>query len=141
MSKPVIKFFDKIIIALLGLTGIVYTSCMYGVSEYGVPHGEYELKGTVIDKETSKPIPNIQIVRERWDTIYSDSNGKYVFNGMLSNFHLTIKDIDGEENGGYFESKEMDVKFTNADQVENGDGHWYTGKFVKTENIELEIKK
>jgi len=149
MNKPLIKFWDKIILLLLGLSSVAYTSCDYGVpaSKYGMPHGKYELKGTVTDKETSKPIPNIQVVRQYGDTIYTDVDGKYAYPNPSSNFYIDsefyikFEDIDGEENGGEFETKEMDIKFTEADRVEKGDGDWYKGKFAKTVNIELEHKK
>jgi putative lipoprotein (rSAM/lipoprotein system) len=139
MKKTIIKFFDKLLVLLLGIFGI-FNSCQ--PVEYGTPHGDYELKGMVIDKETSNPIPNIQIVGEYLGIIYSDTDGKYVlYNDMFRNFLLTVKDIDGEDNGGYFKPTEIDVKFTKSDQVEKGDGHWYDGKFVKTQNIELEKEK
>jgi putative lipoprotein (rSAM/lipoprotein system) len=146
MKKIIIKFFDKIILLLLGFSGIAYTSCEYGAVEYGVPHGQYEFKGVITDKETSNPIQNIQVVRQYGDTIYADAEGKFAFPKAGSNFymgsefHLKVEDIDGEENGGDFETQEMDIKFTKADQVEKGDGSWYEGKFVKTQNIELKRK-
>jgi len=145
MAKPVIKFFDKIIVILLGFLGI-FSGCIqpkYGMpAEYGTPYGKYEVKGIVTDKETSNPIPNIQVIKN-YDTIHTNAEGKYSFYEDYSyeyetTFHLKVEDIDGEENGGYFAPQEMDLTFTKEDQVEKGDGHWYKGKFVKTQNIELE---
>jgi putative lipoprotein (rSAM/lipoprotein system) len=138
MKKHAVKFFDRIIIVLLGILGI-FSACNQQV-EYGTPYGYCEVNGTITDKETSNPIPNIQVVRDR-DTVYTDVEGKYVSHRdfiELPTFHLKIEDIDGEENGGNFAPQEMDVTFTNEDRVEKGDGHWYEGKFVKTQNIELE---
>ena len=50
MKKSFIKFFDKIIVIILAITGLLI-SCdddikpMYGVQpEYGVPQSEYETK-------------------------------------------------------------------------------------------------
>ena len=148
MKKSVIKFFDRIIVLLLGCLGLFcgcekYNVDMYGMPvEYGTPSGEYVLKGIITDKETSNPIKNIQVVRYR-DTIYTDTEGKFIMlsYGGFSKFHLKIEDIDGEENGGDFQSEETDVEFTQADQVEQGDGNWNEGKFVKTLNIELEKNK
>ena len=139
MKKRIIKNFDKIIVSLLGILGIC-NSCNPKV-EYGAPHGEYELKGVITDKASSNPLKNIQIVRQKWDTVYTDAEGKYQFNRgweEKETYYLKIEDIDGEENGGYFNSKELEVTFTKADQVKKGDGHWYEGKFSKTQNIELE---
>ena len=141
MAKQVIEFWDKIIGVLLGGIGIigVFNSCL---KMYGPPDVEYanlyELNGIVIDKETSNPIPNIQIIRNNWDTLYTDTDGKYTVKqfayGYGMRYSLKFEDIDGEENGGDFETQEVEVKFTQADQVEKG-------KFVKTQNIALEKKK
>jgi len=151
MEKSVVKFFDKIIVLLLGFSG-VFSGCekLPGggmIAEYGMPHADFEIKGVVMDKVNSQPIQNIRVVRQVYenfgDTLYTDLEGKYAFEfsdyPILENpFHLKIEDIDGEENGGYFGSEEIDVKITQADQVKKGDGHWYDGKFVKTQNVELE---
>ena len=144
MKKQVIKFWDKIIVVLLGIAGVL-GSCdkpkpEYGMAipEYGTPYVMYELKGIVSDKETSNPIPNIQIIRNNWDTLYTDTDGKYTVKqfayGYGMRYSLKFEDIDGEENGGDFETQEVEVKFTQADQVEKG-------KFAKTQNIALEKKK
>ena len=139
MKKPIIKFFDKIVVILLGFAG-VFNSCEQP-EMYGTPHGEYELNGVVSDKETSMPLQNIQIVMPQYnDTLYTDSEGKYVFHSSFREFYLKIEDVDADENGGHFESKEMNIILTKDDQVEKGDGEWYEGSFVKTENIKLEKK-
>jgi putative lipoprotein (rSAM/lipoprotein system) len=140
MKKSLIKSFDKIIVVLLAILG-VFNSCTQ--TEYGMPYADYELKGVVTDKETSKPIKNIRIATFYGDTIYTDAEGKYALSycfDMAEYFHFKIEDIDGEENGGEFEAQKIDVKFTNADKVKKGDGHWYEGKYEKTQNIELEKK-
>ena len=140
MKKSLIKSFDKIIVVLLAILG-VFNSCEQA-DEYGTPYADYELKGVVTDKETSKPIKNIRIATFYGDTIYTDAEGKYALSycfDMAEYFHFKIEDIDGEENGGEFEAQEMDVIFTETDKVKKGKG-WYSGKYVKTQNIELEKK-
>ena len=143
--KKIIKFWDKIIVVLLGVLGIsvAFHSCMK--TEYGVPHADYEIKGIVTNKETSKPIQNIQVVHQRYhDTTYTNSDGKYTFiynSNLLDGLHLVVEDIDGEANGGEFDTKEIDIKITQADQVKKGKENWDWGKYVKTVNIELETKK
>jgi len=142
MKKSAVKFFDKIIVILLGVFGF-FNSCDMPC-EYGSPHADYELKGVVTDIETSNPIPNIRVIRkiyqEYGDTVYTDVEGKYAFyeGDYLENntFRLKIEDIDGEENGGDFRTQEIAVKITEADKVEEGKG-WYSGKFVKIQNIKL----
>jgi len=154
MNKSFIKFFDKIIVVLLGVVGL--SGMLYSCMKYGMPPPppeyvkKHELRGVVTDKETSNPIKHIQVTLQikpeyRIDTLYTSSFGGYNhgFGGFPLNspVHIKFEDIDGEENGGEFETKEMDIKFTEADRVEKGDGKWNEGKFVKTVNIELEHKK
>ena len=147
MKKSFIKFFDKIILLLLGLSGI-----FYACAKYGMPVDDYEIKGTITDS-SKKPIKNIRIIREKFDyerradTLYTNSEGKYsikLYEEYYINsgkpIHLKIDDIDGEENGGEFVSTEMDVKFTSADLVKKGFGNKRGDKYVKIINIKLDKK-
>jgi len=139
MKKHITQSYDRLIAILLGILG-TSTACL--TSEYGVPHGDYKVLGTIIDQTTGQPIQNIQVTSNRYgDTIYSDAQGKYdvTFVDNYQNF-LKIEDIDGEENGGEFGTQEINIEFTKADQVEKGK-NWYEGKFVKTQNIELTKKE
>jgi len=144
MKKIIIKFFDKIIFLLLGFLGMFY-SCKSAGEMYGVPSADYEIKGTVTDKENAQPIKNIRVIHQRYrDTIYTNAEGKYAFiymGGLLDRLNLKVEDIDGEENGGEFETKEIDVVITETDKVKKGKGEWDSGTYVKTQNIELERKK
>ena len=146
MKKPVIKLFDKIIVVLLGFLGI-FGGCKQECNHEmnGAPYADRTLNGVVTDKETSNPIKNICVINQTYsDTIYTNAEGKYAFSyhgNIVRTFHLKIEDIDGEENGGDFETQEIDVTFTKEDQVEPGDGNLYDGKFVKTQNIELQKKE
>jgi len=146
MGKPVIKLFDKIIVILLGFFGIC-SSCNMPM-EYGEPYADYEVKGVITNKENAQPIENIRVIQGSRDTIYTDTEGKYAFNYFDYSpphperiFHLKVEDIDGEENGGDFATQEIELKITEADRVQKGDGNWYEGKFGKTENVELELKE
>jgi putative lipoprotein (rSAM/lipoprotein system) len=140
MKKPIIKFFDKIILLILGFSGMFY-SCY----EYGMPVAEYELNGTVTDLNKN-PIKNIRIIGQTHlgsDTLFTDSKGKYAFtyNHELFVFnpespvHLKVEDIDGYENGGFFLPEERDVNFIDADLVKKGRGTKRGDKYAKTENI------
>jgi len=144
MGKPIIKFFDRIIVILLGFLGAC--SSFNQPDEYGMPYAEFEIKGLVTNKENADPIQNIRIIRNSYDTLYTNQEGKYVFNFFYDMapypenvYHLKIEDIDGEENGGDYKTQEIDVKITQDDRVQKGSG-WYEGKFAKTQNIELEYK-
>ncbi|MCL2435439.1 MAG: radical SAM-associated putative lipoprotein [Lentimicrobiaceae bacterium] len=144
MKKPIIKSFDKVILLILGISPM-----LYACPKYGEPHANYELKGTITNKETSRPIKHIQIttnIRDEYrkDTLYTDSRGQYNYKfwDYLWDrpLHLKFEDIDGEENGGEFITQEMDITFTDADLVQKGKGAWDKGTFVKTKNVELERK-
>jgi len=137
MKKRVIKIFDKIILLLLGFSGVLY-SCY----EYGAIADEYEVNGTVTDK-TGKPIQNIRVISPNpfdSDISYTNSEGKF-HTKNYGHPYLTIEDIDGEENGGDFETQKINVEFTDADLVKKGRGEKTPDIYKKTINIELETKK
>ena len=153
MKKLIIKSFDKIIVVMLGMLGIL-NSCKEQPEKYGMPpvvykpYANYGVSGVVTDKETTYPIRGIRIIQKinSWDgdTVYTDVKGKYVFRNVFSEkntLHLVIEDIDFELNGGEFETQEIEVKYTPDDKVEEGDGNRYQGKFVKTQDVELEIRR
>ena len=152
IKKSFFRSFDKIIVLLLSGFGL-FSACNlitpepeYGVLMYGMPSANFVLQGTVTNNATSQPIKNIRVIRpfgynnSHGDTIYTDANGKYLyeFGGSTeSKFQLKFEDIDGEDNGGLFQTKVIEGEFTQADRVEEGKG-WYTGKYVKTQDVKLE---
>ena len=151
MKKRIIKSFDKMIVTLLGMLGM-FNSCERGcmVPMYGMYAPEYDIRGVVTDKTNNKPINNIRIIKEVIapfelnDTLYTDLQGKYklVFSSISSDVHLKVEDIDDEENGGEFETQEIDIKITDADiVVKSGKCENIQEKFAKTQNIKLEKKK
>jgi putative lipoprotein (rSAM/lipoprotein system) len=138
MKKPIIKFFDKIILLLLGFVGILY-SC----AKYGMPVDEFEIKGAVTDI-THVPIKNIRVVQrggghsESGDTSYTNPQGQYAFKLWGGhNMRLKVEDIDGEENGGEFLPIEFDVQFTGADLVKKGKRDKTPSVYSKTIDITL----
>jgi len=132
MKKPIIKIFDKLILLLLGFSGMFY-SCY----KYGMPIATYEINGIVTDKK-SKPIQDIRVVRQTYydsnDTLYTNSEGKFYYKywDEVNQAYLTIEDIDGEANGGEFKPVELTVKFSDADRVNKKDN-----KYAKTIGIIL----
>ena len=99
MNKSVIKFWDKIVVVLLGTLG-VFTSCNKIASDcdcvyyppierdtneigimYGVLQADYEIRGTVLNQANLQPIPNIQVVLNNGaDFFLTNSSGNYGFN-------------------------------------------------------------
>ena len=161
MKKLIFKPYDKIILALLGLIGLI-TGCDLihpPVAEYGVPHADYEITGTVIDSITSAPVKNVQVIISRSvttvqkDTTFThvdtlavketDSSGKYdaqfqTFPLEDLSFNVKVNDIDGPSNGGEFLSKQLDIVFKLSD-LSGGKG-WYNGKAIKTMDFKLKKK-
>jgi len=157
MKKQVIKFWDKVIVVLLGVAG-AFTGCgkksdcgcdapraelMYGPST-----AYYGIRGTVTNNANSKSIPNIRIIRkisaDYADTLYTDSKGNYGFDYYWSNVEndilLKVEDIDGQANGGEFATKEISVKLTDAEKEKMEECYQKGGRFFKTQNIELKKK-
>jgi putative lipoprotein (rSAM/lipoprotein system) len=156
--KKTLFFYSKIIAGLLVLLGFT-TSCDKRV-EYGTPNADYVVKGKVIDKNTRQPIKNILV--SFWEeprivpmygviptpyqqkpSTYTDENGNYVlrWDGVLPNAFddmdsIAIQDIDGIENGGFFNWEVMGVDFSTAQQTKPTN-QWYQGEFTITKDIEL----
>ena len=124
--------------------------------EYGTPHADYILKGTVTD-EAGTPIKGIKTSLKE---VYKDDTGTYVYgidsiqtnesgNYQLKNsgmpydkrIKLVVEDIDGEANGGEFLNDTLDIDYGKAVEVEEGDHHWYDGKYEVTTDVRLKKKQ
>lgn len=118
--------------ALLG-----FTSCGFGMVEYGVPHVSFSLKARVVD-EAGAPIQGIEVRTEdgdrfEYNTGFSDYEGNIdAYGGYFwpggQNQKMQFIDVDGEANGGEFET--LTVKIENLIQTEEGDGNWYGGAYT-----------
>ena len=101
---------------------------------YGTPVVEFSVKGRVVDADAN-PIPNIEVT---WGNMY-DMYGKTV-TAEDGTFHykneeigfemtdvvLTFTDVDGEANGGDFETEDVQVPLM---QTDPGDGNWDCGDY------------
>ena len=158
------RWYNAVLTALLSMLGF---SCSldepeeYGTPvEYGAPHADYILKGTVTD-EAGTPIQGIKTsLKEVYkdeghiygmDSIQTNPSGNYQFTYQLgSDFYgnplgsehikLIVEDIDGEANGGEFLSDTLDIDYDKAVKTGEGDHHWYTGKFEITTDVKLKKK-
>ena len=155
------RWYNAVLTALLSMLGF---SCSldepdeYGSTpvEYGTPHADYILKGTVTD-EAGTPIKGIKTSLKE---ISKDDTGTHVFgidsiqtnesgNYQLKNsgmpydkrIKLFVEDIDGEANGGEFLNDTLDIDYGKAVEVEEGDHHWYDGKYEVTTDVRLKKKK
>lgn len=98
---------------------------------YGTPMVEFSVKGRVVDAD-SNPIPNIEVT---WGNMYGKTvtaeDGTFEYRNEEIGFEmndvtLTFTDVDGEENGGDFETEEVQVSLT---QTDPGDGNWDCGEY------------
>ena len=153
------RWYNAVLTALLSMLG--YGCSLdepdeYGtpVPEYGAPHADYILKGTVTDEAG----PPVQGIKTSLKEVYKDETGNYAF-GMDSiqtnesgNYQLKysgmpydrtkliVEDIDGEANGGEFLSDTLDIDFGRAVKVKNGDGAWNGGEYMIQQPVRLKKK-
>ena len=151
------------IISLLGFAGCD----IVGVEEYGTPHADYTVKGSVVNKATGKPIegirvqyasePKAQLMYGTIPTPYTPkasvlTNAKGEFKlthrfyagdwQMIDNVPIlpvAVDDIDGEKNG-LFQSEYIQVDFSEAKRSGKSKS-WYNGEYTVNVDVELtEIK-
>jgi putative lipoprotein (rSAM/lipoprotein system) len=149
MKNKSLKFFDKIVMALLGVFPF-YSGCDEPRMMYGTPTADHLFKGTVTDDLKNTPIKDIRMViwnsqdslHRLADTVYTDSNGKYAF--TFSSFpdenviyEIKAEDMDGTANGGAFESKAIATTLAEATWDRSDAGDWYTGKATIIKDFKL----
>ena len=130
----------KLLLLLFPIMGVTLTAC------YGTPHADYKVLGKVMDEE-NQPINNIQVqVGNNWNRVYTDSAGKYQAYGYLDfdeyqTLRVAVTDIDGEENGGEYESAMIDLKYE-RDELKDKDKRdsWDYGTLTKEINFTLKKK-
>ena len=148
-------FRNKLVAVALGMLG--FASCAEiadddpskeDICMYGEPSATYKVLGTVSD-ESGSPVEGIRVAIEskyssysQYDTLYTDSSGKYLFNrgerGLWPDKVVVVfEDIDGEENGGEFESAEATPELK---KVKEGDGSWYIGMLEAQADVTLKKK-
>lgn len=91
---------------------------------YGVPLVDYRFMGEVTDTE-GNPIKGIEVkISSSEDIITTDNNGTFSsdFSNDANGFHsVTFTDVDGTANGGEFGTKQIDVSWEDAENVDNVD--------------------
>lgn len=103
---------------------------------YGVPSADYIYEVTVTD-EAGTPIPGIQVTaldhgHATGKVITTDENGvaSDIITVFPEQFSLSLKDVDGEQNGGSFVADTVSFEEFNFQQSEKADGAWYDGAFI-----------
>lgn len=125
----------RLLYILLSLFGLTSCEHMFGAVEYGVPHVSFSLKARVVD-EAGKPIQGIEVRTE--DGPFESKTGFSDYQGYINarggfwpgTEQRTVQfiDIDGELNGGEFETLTLDIK--NVEQTDEGSGSWYEGAYT-----------
>jgi hypothetical protein len=80
------------------------------------PKEKDSISGTVISKETGKPIPGIKVSVEETESYkLTDNNGNFEIILPRKNYYLLkIQDIDGPANGGLFK---IQAKFVRGEEI------------------------
>ena len=140
------RWYNALLTALLAMLG--YESCsQHGLDEYGTPTVDYQVKGFVTDLQGT-PIQGIKVRApynfdgSEGQSVLTDENGRFELDEFHSEYNdkLIVEDIDGEDNGGEFQSDTIDIWDLPKKEVEKGSG-WYEGKYEVTANIKLKQKK
>ena len=141
------RWYNALLTALLAMLG--YESCsLNSPDEYGTPTVDYQVKGFVTDL-LGTPIQGIKVRApysyidgSEGQSVLTDENGRFELDEFHSMLYgkLYVEDIDGEDNGGEFQSDTIDIWDLPKKEVEKGSG-WYEGKYEVTANIKLKLKK
>lgn len=142
--------FILFLFTLLGF-GAVATSCSDSkepdiTCEYGCPWVEFSIKARVVDKD-GNPIEGIEAkggyraeyLSSEYGSTDKDGNLDVYSQNSGTPHYLLLTDTDGEENGGEFEDKiiEIEDKF---EQVKEGDHRWFDGGY-KAELGDIKLDK
>ena len=162
------RLFKKVIAAVMGLLG--FAACdpltifeepdVYGpgptpysddlLCEYGTPMATFKFIGQATD-EAGNPVEGIRIIVDPGaeyspkDTLFTGEDGKA---GMTLRYDwpdtnsmtVSFDDVDGEDNGGEFESQVLSGKDLTQEQTGEPSGNWYEGEFTITANAVLSKK-
>ena len=149
--REFIKKMNWALAGILGMMGFAGCDVIQPKEEYGTPHADYTVKGTVVNKATKKPIEGIRV---RYDDssqmfqapnhVLTNTKGEFKLSNQFfpENYKIlpvVVEDIDGEKNGS-FKSETLQVNFKDA--VHSGKPQsWYKGEYTVTLNVELSEKE
>jgi putative lipoprotein (rSAM/lipoprotein system) len=149
MKKRLLKTYDKLLLALLGLFPFFSACDDEPRDEYGMPNADYIFKGTVTSDVTGKPVDKIQVTLSKddvyemqKDTTYTDADGNYSFEYHLFastdlSAKIKVEDIDGTINGGTYKTQEDSVYIDEDNWDKSDAGDWYKGKATAVKDFKL----
>lgn len=148
MKRALLKKYNTLISCLLSILGFgaacSLSGCEYGplVVEYGTPHANFKVNGSVKSEVTSDNLPNIRVVMGE-DTAFTDEQGNYQVGAIDfpndQTFLVEFNDIDGEANGEY-QPLDTIVEFVDPEFSGGSDG-WDHGEVEKEINVKLKDKE
>lgn len=139
MKNKLLVRLNAVLAFLLGAFGL--TGCM---CKYGVPYAEFNAEGMVTDQETGEPIENIRVqLKENGyyvtPEVYTDENGKYVFDRTIG-FPYDSIDIIAQDTAGVYEADSVRVGIIYEKQKGSKNDEWYTGGAFVYQDFKLKKK-
>jgi putative lipoprotein (rSAM/lipoprotein system) len=148
--KATFRFLKLLSHAIGAVLGIFCTfgGCMYGPApEYGMPHADYKVSGTIVSSDQNLPIKGLFVsirdtanVSNIIDSAKTDSLGKYSLQfshpPWENTWDLKVKDNDSIENGS-FKTKDTVVSIPKSDLKEPS-GNWNDGHGEKTIDLKVD---
>lgn len=144
------KRLGLILLGALGFSGCDKQQSNNQMCMYGTPTVEYVVKGKVTDSN-GVPIKGIVVGSKNVTSFNSgdalsavtNDKGEFTTNsikGITINGILTFTDTDGQENGGEFASRSIEISTLPKNQTQEGDGAWFKGGYEVTADVKLENK-
>lgn len=150
MKARFLTLWGKIVAAIVSVFG--FHGCDIHAVDYGCPCAEFTMKGTVTTEENT-PLEDIRVTVEVWSvagndkrqmyekTTCTDADGKVSVNtGFVyvpDSVSVKIDDVDGEANGGDFQSQVLSPKVV---MTKDKDGEWSLGTYAATFDVKLQKK-
>ncbi|MBR1576526.1 MAG: radical SAM-associated putative lipoprotein [Bacteroidales bacterium] len=163
MKQKARQLFRWILTSMLGLLG--FSGCEWlniggGMVMYGQPHTDFQASGKVTDRSGNAiegirvsirqhrhyaNTPNVIYDQNDWyydDTLYTDAAGRYELKTGITSFNgpddvtVVFEDVDGEKNGGVFESQTVTPRVKQTAKAKD----WYGGAYSVEADAQLEKK-
>ena len=157
MKARITHLYEIIAGAILGLLG--FGGCDkpgkifdYPAPEYGMPHANYIIRGSVHSEESGDPIPGIKAIvrygiRSDGEIPYgigaearTDESGKVETSYTefpADKIEVVLEDVDGEKNGGLFQRDTLREDRLTIEQTAKPSGAWFEGEFTVTFDAKL----
>ena len=147
------RWYNAVLTALLSMLGFGCSSSedQTYVPMYGAPADRFQIRGQVTD-EAGTPIQGIKMsLRQTFprseeygvDSVQTDASGSYLLMDrgfLLYETKLIAEDVDGEANGGEFQSDTLDIDLEKGILIDEGDGYMKGDTYESYQDIKLKKK-